>query len=103
LVSRAVFEDMRRGGLTAANCTCSIWEGFRDTMTNVMRWKQWFREHSDLITQVHTSADIARARREGKTGIVLGWQNLTGIEDQLGRLELFKQLGVGIMQIATPT
>jgi membrane dipeptidase len=32
---RAIFEDMRRGGLTAANCTCSIWEGFRATMDNV--------------------------------------------------------------------
>ena len=25
---RPVFEDMRRGGLTAANCTCCIWEDF---------------------------------------------------------------------------
>src|SRR6266850_1978810 len=24
--SRAVFADIRKGGLTAANCTCSIWE-----------------------------------------------------------------------------
>ena len=101
--SRDVFEDMRRGGLTAANCTCCVWEGFRDTMNNVARWKRWFREHSDLITQVHTTADIARAKREGKTGIALGWQNLTGIEDQLGHLEVFKQLGVGIMQIAYNT
>jgi membrane dipeptidase len=101
--SREVFEDMRRGGLTGANCTCSIWEGFRDTMANVMRWKHWFREHSDLITQVHTTADIARAKREGKTGIALGWQNLTGIEDQLGYLQVFKDLGVGIMQIAYNT
>src|SRR3954454_6184504 len=101
--SRAVFEDMRRGGLTAANCTCSIWEGFRGTMENVMRWQQWFREHADLITQVHTTADIARAKREGKTGIALGWQNLTGIEDQIGYLALFKSLGVGIMQIAYNT
>ena len=101
--SRTVFEDMRRGGLTAANCTCCIWEGFSDTMNNVARWKQWFREHADLITQVHTTADIARAKRESKTGIALGWQNLTGIEDQLGRLELFKNLGVGIMQIAYNT
>ena len=100
---REVFEDMRRGGLTAANCTCSIWEGFRGTMANVMRWKQWFVEHSDLILQVHTTADIARAKREGRTGIALGWQNLTGIEDQTGYLELFKQLGVGIMQIAYNT
>ena len=29
--SEAVFADMRRGGLTGANCTCSVWEGFRDT------------------------------------------------------------------------
>src|SRR5688572_9655702 len=100
---REVFEDMRRGGLTAANCTCSIWEGFRDTMNNVARWKRWFREHADLILQVHTTADIARAKREGRTGIALGWQNLTGIEDQLGYLELFKSLGVGIMQIAYNT
>ena len=100
---REVFEDMRRGGLTAANCTCSIWEGFRDTMNNVARWKRWFREHADLITQVYTTADIARAKREGRTGIALGWQNLTGIEDQLGYLELFKALGVGIMQIAYNT
>lgn len=100
---RAIFEDMRRGGLTAANCTCSIWEGFRATMDNVARWKGWFREHSDLITQVTTSADIARAKREGKTGIILGWQNLTGIEDQIGYLQLFKELGVGIMQIAYNT
>src|SRR5688572_19927242 len=51
---REVFEDMHRGGLTAANCTCSIWEGFRDTMNNVSRWKRWFAENSDLITQVYT-------------------------------------------------
>jgi membrane dipeptidase len=25
--SRAVFEDMHRGGITAANCTCCVWEG----------------------------------------------------------------------------
>lgn len=100
---RAIFEDMRRGGLTAANCTCSIWEGFRATIDNVARWKGWFREHSDLITQVTTSADITRAKREGKTGIILGWQNLTGIEDQIGYLQLFKELGVGIMQIAYNT
>ena len=100
---RAIFEDMRRVGLTAANCTCSFWEGFRATMDNVARWKGWFREHSDLITQVTASADIARAKREGKTGIILGWQNLTGIEDQIGYLQLFKELGVGIMQIAYNT
>jgi len=100
---RPVFEDMRRGGLTAANCTCCVWEGFTETMRNVMRWKAWFREHSDLITQVYTAADIEQAKREGKTGIILGWQNVSGIEDQIGYLQLFKELGIGIVQIAYNT
>src|SRR4051812_17865845 len=30
--TREVFEDMRKGGLTAANCTCSVWENFRGSM-----------------------------------------------------------------------
>jgi membrane dipeptidase len=38
--SRAVFADMRKGGLTAANCTCSIWEGFAETMRAIAQWKR---------------------------------------------------------------
>ena len=33
--SRAVFEDMQKGGITAANCTCSVWHNFQDTMANI--------------------------------------------------------------------
>ena len=101
--SRAVFEDMHRGGLTAANCTCCIWEGFRDTMNNLAQWKRWFDEHGDILLQVHTSDDIRRAKREGKVGIILGWQNTSGIEDQLGYLRTFKDLGVGVMQLTYNT
>ncbi|MGA7805185.1 dipeptidase [Bradyrhizobium sp.] len=100
---RSVFEDMRRGGLTAANCTCCVWENFTATMNNVVRWKGWLRDNADLLRQVRTTGDILQAKQEGRTGIILGWQNLTGIEDQIGYLEIFKQLGVGIMQIAYNT
>jgi len=100
---RPVFEDMRRGGLTAANCTCCVWETFTETMRNVMRWKTWFREHGDILKQVYTTTDILKAKEEGKTGIILGWQNVSGIEDQIGYLSLFKELGIGIMQMAYNT
>ena len=82
--SRAVFVDMRKGGLTAANCTCSIWEGFADTMRNIAQWKRWFTDNADLITSVRTTADIRRAKAEGKTGIILGFQNTSALEDQVG-------------------
>ena len=100
---RPVFEDMRKAGLTAANCTCCVWENFTETMRNVMRWKTYLRDHTDLITQIYTTADIRAAKEAGKTGIILGWQNITGIEDQIGYLGLFKELGVGIIQMAYNT
>ena len=101
--SRALFEDMRAGGLTAANCTCSIWDGFRDTMENIAQWKRWFREHDDILMQVFTTDDIRRAKAAGKVGIILGFQNTSAIEDRYGFLRLFKDLGVGAMQLTYNT
>ena len=101
--SRDVFLDMRKGGLTAANCTCSVWEGIRVSLDNIAAWKRMFEAHGDLILQVKTSEDIPRAKQEGKTGIILGWQNTSGIEDRVEYLAIFKELGVHIMQLTYNT
>jgi membrane dipeptidase len=101
--SRSVFEDMRRGGVTAANCTSCVWENFSETMRNFARWKTWLRDNADLITQVYTTEDIARAKRESKTGIILGWQNSSGIEDRLDTLAIFHELGLRIVQLTYNT
>src|SRR5208337_3496495 len=78
---KPVFEDMHAGGLTAANCTCCVWENFRETMHNIAQWKSWFRVYSDLITQVYKANHIREAKKTGRTGIILGWQNTSAIED----------------------
>lgn len=97
--SRAVFEDMRKGGITAANCTCSVWHDFRATMANLAQWKHWFREHDELIVQVRTVDDIRAAKASNRVGIILGWQNTSGIDDDLNNLILFHDLGVRVMQL----
>ena len=48
--SRNVFEQMHRGGLTVANYTCSVWEGFNDTMANIAQWKKDLTENADILT-----------------------------------------------------
>lgn len=101
--SREVFEAMHRGGLTAANCTCSVWEGLRDTMINIARWKQAFVDHADLIMQVRSADDIRRAKAANRVGILLGWQNTSGLEDRLDLLPLYKDIGVGVIQITYNT
>ncbi len=101
--SRAVFEDMRKGGITAANCTCCVWHDFRSTMANIAQWKRWFTDHADLIRPVMSTEDIRKAKAEGRVGIVLGWQNTSGIDDDLGNLALFRDLGVRVMQLTYNT
>jgi hypothetical protein len=52
--SRDIFEAWNRGGITGVSCTCGLWEGFRQSIANVVQWKKWFEEHSDLIVQAHS-------------------------------------------------
>ncbi|WP_449043224.1 dipeptidase [Paracoccus versutus] len=100
---RSVYEAMREGGVTAANCTCCVWENFSDTMRNVAKLRKDIADHSDLIMQVTAVDHIHEAKAVGKTGIVLGWQNTSGIEDRLDRLELFHGLGLRIVQLTYNT
>lgn len=95
-----VLEHLRDGGVTAANATIAIWEGFADTVDRTAAWHRRFRERSDLILQVRTAEDIRRARAEGRVGIILGWQNISPIENDIERLEAFHVLGVRIAQLA---
>jgi membrane dipeptidase len=98
-----VFRALRAGGLTAVNATCAVWESARPTLDNIARWLGWFDRHSDLIVPVRRTADIAAARAAGRTGIILGFQNGSPIEDRLDYLALYKQLGVGVIQLTYNT
>ncbi|MBP1844488.1 membrane dipeptidase [Rhizobium petrolearium] len=101
--SRSIFEEMRAGGLTAVNVSSLLWENFREGIGYVSEWKRFLRENGDIIRPVRTVADIHTAKAEGKTGIIIGWQNTSPLEDRLDYVEIFKDLGVGIMQLTYNT
>jgi len=100
---RALFQDMREGGLTAANCTVSVWEGFQSTVNNIVDMNNLLEQNSDLVLKVTSTNDIRRAKKEGKTGIMMGFQNAHAFEDQLGYVQVFKDLGVGVVQMCYNT
>jgi membrane dipeptidase len=94
---------MLTGGLSAATCTVSIWEGFKDTVANIANMKRLVRENSDVLTLVRTTADIEDAKRANKTGIILGFQNAHAFEDHLGTVEAFSDMGVRVVQLCYNT
>ena len=100
---REVFESMHAGGITAANCTVAVWEGFDEGMANIAAFDGWLAAHGDLLRPVRTVADIRAAKEEGRVGVVLGWQNVSPLEDDLRRLVLFRDLGLRVVQLAYNT
>ncbi len=101
--SEEVFKDMRVGGLTAANCTVSVWENFRSTVNNIVAMNNQIEKYADILLKVRTADDIRKAKQENKTGIIYGFQNAHAFEDNIGYVKIFKDLGVSVVQMAYNT
>ena len=97
--SPAVYQSLHSGGVTAINATVAVWENYREAMDNIAAWLVRFRTQGDTLVQVTSVANILQAKRDGKVGVILGWQNASPIENDLNRLALFYTLGVRIIQI----
>ena len=93
------YDSLYNGGVTAINATVAIWDGFRETLDNITDWVYRFDEQSDRLLRIGTVQDIRRAKVEGRTSVILGWQNAAPIENKLDRLALFHKFGVRIIQL----
>ena len=97
------FEALRRGGISGINATCAVWENTEQTIRGIARWIRWFDEFQPLIKHARSVADIRAAYNSSKTAVVLGFQNTSPIEDDVDLIWLFRELGVGIMQLTYNT
>lgn len=98
--SQAVFASLSNGGVTAFNATIATWENYRQTLDEIQTWLARYEEYIDTLMPIHTAADIRRAKETGKVGVILGFQNATPIENDLGHLAVFHALGVRIIQLS---
>jgi membrane dipeptidase len=92
-------EWYREGGATAVAPTVGGWEGAGTTLARVARWHRILRERHDLLL-VRQADDIETAKRSGRLGIYLHLQGTDPVEDNLDLIDLYRALGVGVIQIA---
>jgi microsomal dipeptidase-like Zn-dependent dipeptidase len=97
---RVLFEQARAAGLTAIHVTVAYWENASETRANISQWREWFETHSDLIMPVTTANAIREADSSGRTGIILGFQNCSPIEDDFRMVNTMYDLGARIMQLS---
>lgn len=97
--NRTIFEQLQQGGVTMVHVTIVYHEQIRETLLRISEWNRHFEMNSDLIMPVKSAADIRLAKQLGKVGIMFGAQNCSAIEDDIGMVEVMRELNLMIMQL----
>ena len=98
LPDAALIDIARKSGITAINFTISA-PTFEGTVENLAYVDALVEQSPDVFIVVRQYSDIARAKREGKVGIMPGFQYTEFLEADPSRIETFRRLGVRIMQL----
>src|SRR5450755_3785163 len=98
LPDAALVEVVRRSGITAVNFTISA-PTFDGTVESLAYVEALVEQSPDVFMIVRQYSDIARAKRDGKIGIMPGFQYTQFLEADPSRIETFRRLGVRIMQL----
>jgi membrane dipeptidase len=94
----AGFAAWKKSGYTAIQTSLSN-RNFAVAMRDLEAWRNRFAEHPDKLIHATKAADIERAKREGKLAVVLGFQNATIIEDNIGNLDRLYAAGTRCIQL----
>ncbi|MFD7548916.1 membrane dipeptidase [Streptomyces sp. NPDC059578] len=101
--SRERFEEWHAARITAVHATVAIWEDSTETLREVGRWQRLLAENADLLGEGRSGDDLRAAERDGRTAVVLGFQNSSPFEDDLDLVGAFHQAGVRIAQLTYNT
>jgi membrane dipeptidase len=91
---------IRESGVTALKATLGGAIGnFEMAVADIASAQQLMEKRADLFLNVRTTADLDRARKEQKLGVIYSFESPNMLEDKIDRIELFRGLGVRVMQL----
>ena len=100
-MSQADLDLVRGSGIDVIKLSLGgINDDFARTVAEIAKLQQLFEVHPEYFTQVRTAADMTRAQRERKLGIILSFESADMLGGQLSSLEVFRGLGVRVMQLS---
>ena len=101
--SPRVLAEAHASGVTMINVTLGYVSGaddpFEASVRDIAATDALIRAHGQDLLKVWTAADIRRARREGRIGLLYGFQNGAMLGQDVRRVDLFADLGVRVFQL----
>lgn len=102
-IDARTLHDAHASGLSAVNVTLGYVAGpdepFEYTIRTIGTWDQFIRAYPDDVMKVYNAVDILTARDAGKIGLIYGFQNATMMGSEAGRVDIFADLGVRVIQL----
>src|SRR5690242_8523664 len=100
-LSAATLASSRESGLTAIKTTLGGFNAdFEATLREIGFYLRALELHRDRLVQIRQANDIAAAKRDGRLGIIFSFEGVTMLADKLDRIQLFRDLGVRVMQLS---
>jgi membrane dipeptidase len=97
---KAMLDMVRQSGVTACKTSLAgIDQNFEDTVAECGAFQRIFEEYPDVFLQVRRHADFEDAKRSKRMGMILSFESVAMLEDKVERIELFRDLGVRVMQL----
>ena len=100
-LSQADLDLVRGSGINVIKLSLGgINSDFAHTVGSIAEVQQLIALHGDYFTAVRSAADMVRAKRERKLGIILSFESVEMLGGQLNTFEVFRNLGVRVMQLS---
>ncbi|MFG3087363.1 dipeptidase [Streptomyces antibioticus] len=102
-VDARTLAEARASGLTAVTITLGYVMGelppYEHTVHEIDVWDGIIDRHPDALLKVTTAADIRTVARDGRVGVVYGFQNAVAVGDDVSRVAEFAERGVRVVQL----
>lgn len=104
MLTDAHVDDVRMSGLTCLHITLDPVgttppdAAFVDAVRSINRAEREIDTHPDVFARIRTVADIAAAKKSGRTGLIYGFQDGVAFETDLSRLDDLHRLGLRVVQ-----
>jgi membrane dipeptidase len=101
------FDALARSSLTMISTTVGTALGPPDTpsytfdaaVSDLAHWQGQFARHADRLVHVRRTADVLQAHRDGKTAVMINFQNATHLNRDIRNVQFFYDLGVRQIQL----
>lgn len=104
--TRVELDAIRASGMTAVVLTVApsgrFWmddAAFEKTKATMDRWRSIADRHPQHLLVVRDGADLSRAKREGRLGLICTFQGAEPLGEDIERLPMFRERGLRVLQL----